>query len=142
MIGRQVITTTKAFTLDELQNFLEEHWNTAEYNQFERGRPTPASAEEYMLLPATPRFLVLVYSRAAGGLFSKDNKVILTTANTPQGVSESLMRGIPTGSVIFGAIQITSSMSAEKERKGPAEDILQKYTDYMKKLLAEAGYLK
>ena len=92
--------------------------------------------------PATPRFLVLVYSRAAGGLFSKDNKVILTTANTPQGVSESLMRGIPTNNIVFGAIQITSTMSAEKERKGPAEEILLKYTEYMKKLLAEAGYLK
>ena len=142
MIGRQVITTTKAFTLDELYRFMEEHWNTEEYNLFERGRPNPLSAEEYIMLPATPRFLVLVYSRAAGGLFSKDNKVILTTANTPEGVSESLIRGIPTSNIIFGGIQISSSMSAEKERKGPAEDILQMYTEYMQKLLTEAGYRK
>ena len=94
------------------------------------------------ILPATPRFLVLVYSRAAGGLFSKDNKVILTTANTPEGISESLIRGIPTSNIIFGGIQISSSMSTEKERKGPAEDILQMYTEYMQKLLGEAGYLK
>ena len=33
-------------------------------------------------------------------------------------------------------------MSTEKERKGPAEDILQMYTEYMQKLLGEAGYLK
>ncbi len=142
IIGRQVIPTTKAFTLDELYSFMEEHWNTEEYNPFERGRPNPLSAEEYIMLPATPRFLVLVYSRAAGGLFSKDNKVILTTANTPEGVSESLIRGIPTSNIIFGGIQISSSMSAEKERKGPAEDILQMYTEYMQKLLAEAGYRK
>ena len=75
MIGRQTITTTKAFSLDELYSFMEEHWNTEEYNQFERGRPNPLSAEEYIMLPATPRFLVLVYSRAAGGLFSKDNNI-------------------------------------------------------------------
>ena len=41
-----------------------------------------------------------------------------------------------------GMAQMGSLGSSEKERKGPAEDVLQRYTEYMKKLLNEAGYLK
>jgi hypothetical protein len=37
---------------------------------------------------------------------------------------------------------MASLSSSEKERKGPAEEILLRYTEYMKKLLGEAGYLK
>lgn len=142
MIGQQVIVTNRYFTLDEIEQFMKEHWNTEEYNQFERGKPNPLSIEEFVMLPATSRFLTLVYTREAGSLFNRENKVYLTTASTPQGASESLLRGIPTSNVIFGAIRINSVMSAEKERKGPAEEILQKYAAYMRQLLQEAGYLK
>lgn len=37
---------------------------------------------------------------------------------------------------------MASFSSYEKERKGPAEDILLRYADYMRKLLGKAGYLK
>lgn len=142
MIGRQEIVTNRYFTLDELEAFMKEHWNTADYNEFERGRPTALSVDEYVMLPATARYLIIIHTKQAGGLFNKENKVILTTVNTPQGASESLLRGIPTSSLIFGGIQIHGVMSAEKERKGPAEEILQKYASYLKQLLQEAGYLK
>ena len=33
-------------------------------------------------------------------------------------------------------------MSMEEERKGPAEEILQKYAAYMRQLLENAGYVK
>ncbi|MBQ9614155.1 MAG: hypothetical protein IJV14_16455 [Lachnospiraceae bacterium] len=142
MIGRQVILTNREFTLEELYDFMRTHWDVNEGGEFVLGRPTKASIEEYILLPATRRFMTIVYPRKAGGLFSKDNKVILSTADTPEGAFEGLAQAIPTGKIFIGAAQMVNLSSSEKERKGPAEDILQRYTAYMKKLLGEAGYLK
>ena len=142
MIGRQVLLTNRAFTLEELYDFMTEHWDVNEGGRFVIGRPTKASIEEYILLPATNRFMTIVYARKAGGLFSKENKVILSTADTPAGALEGLGQTIPTGNIFIGAAQMKSLSSYEKERKGPAEDVLQRYTEYMKKLLGEAGYLK
>ena len=78
MIGRQVITVNKTFTLQELEQFMQANWDKEQYGNFRIGKPTSMSAAEYILLPATRRFLVIVYPKAAGGLFSKDNKVVLT----------------------------------------------------------------
>lgn len=140
MIGRQVIRTNRAFTLKELEQFMQEHWDKEQYNDFIIGRPTSASIEEYILLPATARFMVIVYSRKAGGLFNKEDKVILSVCNTPEGVKQHLAISIHTHNAFFGAWQISSSMSMEKERKGPTEEVLQKYTAYMSELLRAAGY--
>ena len=142
MIGRQVILTNRAFTLEELYDFMNAHWDVNEGGSFVKGRPTKASVEEYILLPATRRFMTIVYPRKAGGLFSKDNKVILSTADTPAGAYEGIAQAIPTGNIFIGAAQMASLSSSEKERKGPAEEILQRYTAYMKRILGEAGYLK
>ena len=142
MIGRQVILTNRAFTLEELYEFMNTHWDVNEAGKFIIGRPTKASIEEYILLPATRRFMTIVYPRAAGGLFSKENKVILTTVDTPAGAFEGIAQAIPTGNIFIGVAQMKNLSSSEKERKGPAEDILLRYTEYMKKLLGEAGYLK
>ncbi len=142
MIGRQVLLTNREFTLEELYEFMKEHWDVNEAGRFRKGRPTRASIEEYILLPATERFMTIVYPRKAGGLFSKENKVILSTADTPAGAWEGLGQTIPTGNIFIGAAQMKSLSSSEKERKGPAEDVLQRYTAYMKKILGEAGYLK
>ena len=142
MIGRQVIITNRAFTLEELFVFMGKYWDTEEYAPFQIGKPTPASVEEYILLPATPRFVIILYSRAAGGVFSKENKVILTVTPTVEGFTESMIRSIPSRSVISGIAKMGSLKSQEKERKGPAEEILQMYTAYMKELLANAGYIK
>lgn len=142
MIGRQVLLTNRAFTLEELHEFMKEHWDAAEAGRFVLGRPTKASIEEYILLPATPRFMTIVYPRRAGGWFCRENKVILSTADTPAGAWEGLGQTIPTGNIFIGIAQMKSLASSEKERKGPAEDVLQRYTAYMKKILGEAGYLK
>ena len=142
MIGRQVILTNREFTLEELYDFMRAHWDVNEAGQFVLGRPTTISIEEYILLPATPRFMTIVYPRSAGGLFSKDNKVILSTADTPEGAMEGIGQTIPTGNIFVGTAQMTSLASYEKERRGPAEEILQIYTAYMKQILGEAGYLK
>ena len=142
MIGRQVIATKEAFTLKELEQFMQQHWDKNEYNDFFIGKPTAASIEEYILLPATERFMVIVYARKAGGLFNRENKVVLSVCDSPLGVRDRLLSSVPTHNVFFGAWKIGKSMSTEKERKGPAEDALQKYAAYMKQLLDSAGYSK
>ena len=142
MVGRQVILTNRAFTLEELFVFMGKYWDTEQYGPFQIGRPTDLSVSEYILLPATQRFMVIAYSKAAGGVFSKDNKVILCVTNTIGGFTESMMRSMPTRSIISAIAKTGSHMSSEKERKGPAEEILLKYTEYMKELLGNAGYLK
>lgn len=139
MIGRQVIKTNRAFTLRELEQFMQQYWDKEQYNDFIIGRPTPASIEEYILLPATERYMVIVYSRKAGSLLSKDNKVILSVCETPKGAKQDLARSLHSHSILFGAWKISSTLSAEKERKGPAEDALQKYAAYMGELLTAAG---
>lgn len=142
MIGRQVIKTNRAFTLEELEQFMQEHWDKEQYNSFIIGRPTAASVEEYILLLATERFMVIVYARKAGGLFNKENKVILSVCDTPKGVKQDIARAIHSHNVFFGAWKIKTTMSMEEERKGPAEEALQKYAAYMKQLLDSAGYSK
>lgn len=142
MIGRQVILINRSFTLEELYAFMREHWDVNEGGEFVIGKPTKASIEEYILLPATQRYMTIVYPRSAGGLFTKENKVVLSTADTPSGAIEGLAQTIPTGNIFVGIAQMTSLSSSEKERRGPAEDVLKRYTEYMKKILGEAGYLK
>ena len=143
MTGREVILTNRSFTPEELLLFMEEHWDRERYNDFTLGSPADPNAKLYVLLPATPRHLVIVYSRSAGKLFSKENKVVLSVAMTPSGMSESLLRSVPTGgNVIAGAWKIGSVMSQEKERTGPAQEALVAYAEYMRSLLGEAGYLK
>ena len=142
MIGRQVIKTNRAFTLEELEQFMLSNWDTVQYNDFIIGRPTAASIEKYILLPATTRFMVIAYSRKAGGLFNKDNKVILAVCDTSKGAEQDILRSIHSHNAFFGAWKIKTTMSMEEERKGPAEEILQKYAAYMKQLLDSAGYSK
>ena len=141
MIGRQVIKTTRAFTLEELEQFMKEHWDGELYNTFLVGRPTAASLERYVMLPATSRFLVIVYSRKAGGLFNRHNKVVLSVCNTPKGAEQDILRSVHSHNAVFGAWKIHTTMSMEEERKGPAEEILQEYTAYMRRLLDDAGFL-
>ena len=86
--------------------------------------------------------MVIAYSRKAGGLFSKENKVILSVCNAPDSLVEWFSTAVPSHNIFFGIWKISTTMSIEKERKGPAEEVLQKYTAHMKQLLGEAGYLK
>lgn len=142
MIGRQVILTNRAFTLEELYDFMKEHWDVNECGEFVRGKPTKASIEEYILLPATPRFMTIVFPRSAESRLSKENKIVLSTADTPSGAFEGLLQTVPTGNLITGIVQMKSLRSSEKERRGPAEEMLRIYTKYMKQILGENGYLK
>ena len=142
MIGRQVIPINKPITLQELEQIMQEHWDKEQYGNFKIGRPTKASIEEYILLPATHRYLIIVYPRKAGGLFSKENKVILSTADTPQGAEIAAAEYFPTRGPLTKLLQTSSVLNAEKERKGPAEEVLQACTAHMKEILKESGLLR
>ena len=142
MIGRQVITINKTFTLQELEQFMQENWDKEQFSDFRLGKPTAASIGEYILLPATHRFLVIVYPKAAGGFFNKENKIVLTVADTPAGAQAAFAEYVPVRGAIFKLWQTSQVLSAEKERKGPAEEVLQAYTAHMKEILAKNGLLK
>lgn len=142
MIGRQVITISKPFTLQELEQFMQENWDKEQYSDFRLGKPTSASIGEYILLPATQRYLVIVYPKAAGGLFSKDNKIVLSVADTPAGAQEAFFEYFPAQGPITKLWQTSKVLDAEKERKGPAEEVLQAYTAHMKSILSKHGLLK
>lgn len=142
MIGRQVILINRPLTLRELEQIMQENWDKEQYGEFKIGRPTPASIEEYILLPATRRYLTIVYPRAAGGLFSRENKVILSTADSPEGAQIAVAEFFPTRGPLVKIWQTRSVLSAEKERKGPAEEVLQAYTAHMREILIKNGLLK
>ena len=129
MIGRQVIKSGRKWeSKEELLQFMEEHWNKEEYGDFFFGRPTLGSVAEYICLPATRRFMVIVYP--------KKEKVVLTVCDAPEGLQSRLVQSIPhQGRIITSAITLAELGSYEKERKGPAEEVLQGYTAYMKELL-------
>jgi len=142
MIGRQVILTNKSMTLQELEQLMQQYWDKDQYGSFKIGRPTSASIEEYILLPATYRYLGIVYPRAAGGFFSRENKVVLSTADTPESARLAIAEYSPTRGPLAKLWQTSSVLSAEKERRGPAEEALQAYAAHMKDILQKAGLLK
>ena len=129
MIGRQVIKSGRTWKdKEELFEFMQENWNKEEYGDFFIGKPTVGSFAEYIYLPATRRFMVIVYP--------KKEKVILSVCDAPQGLESRLIQSIPhQGRIITSAITLAELGSYEKERKGPAEEVLQGYTAYMKEIL-------
>ncbi|MCR5576681.1 MAG: hypothetical protein K6F56_06695 [Oscillospiraceae bacterium] len=142
MIGRQVITVNRAFTLQELEQFMQENWDKEQYNSFKLGKPTSASVGEYILLPATRRYLVIVYPKAAGGLFSRENKIVLSVADTPTGAEEAFIEYFPQEGPFTRLWQTSMVLDAEMERRGPAEGALLEYTEHMKSILSKNGLLK
>lgn len=139
MVGRQVILINKPLDLQELYQIMAQRWNKDEYNDFFIGKPTKYSVEQYILLPASSRFMVIAFPRKAGSFFSRKNKVVLSVCENSEGVQARLLSAIPTQSLFFGVWQLSKNISVEKERKGPAEDALQKYTEYMRSILTNEG---
>ena len=129
MIGRQVIKSGRTWKdKEELFEFMQENWNKEEYGDFFIGKPTVGSFAEYICLPATRRFMVIVYP--------KKEKVVLTVCDAPQGLESRLIQSIPhQGRILTSAVTLIELGSYEQERKGPAEEVLQGYTAYMKEIL-------
>ena len=129
MIGRQVIKSGRKWeSKEELFEFMEENWNKEEYGEFFFGKPTIGSLAEYICLPATTRFMVIVYP--------KKEKVVLTVCDSPKGLDSRVIQSIPhQGRIITSIITTGELLSYEKERRGPAEEVLQAYTAHMKDIL-------
>ena len=141
MVGKREIPTNRPFAHDELLRFMQERWNVAEYNQIVTDPSMRSYTDRYVVLPATARYMVIVYSQAAGDMFSKGDKVILSIIHTPGGAADMMVRAIPTNNAFFGAAKIAGTLSNKADREGPTEDALQRYADYMHFLLGQAGYL-
>ena len=129
MTGRQVIKSGRKWeSKEELLAFMEANWNREEYGDFWFGKPTAASISEYICLPATNRFVVIMYP--------KKEKVVLTVCDSPEGVKSRAIQSIPhQGRIISSIITTVELGSYEQERRGPAEKVLLAYTAYMKSLL-------
>ena len=115
MIGRQVIKSGRTWAnKEELLAFMEENWDKEQYGEFILEKPTKASLSEYICLPATNRFMVIMYP--------KKDKVVLSVCDTPEGVASRAIQSIPhQGSVITSIISLADLGTYEKERRGPAE---------------------
>jgi hypothetical protein len=143
MTGREVITTRRSFTPEALFAFMDARWDRENYSDFRLGSPTDPDSKLYVLLPATSRHVVIVYSRPAGKFLNKDNIVVLSVAETGSLMSEALARSNPaSGNIIAGIVKIGNVISQEKDRRGQAQEALLAYADHMRTILGEAGYLK
>lgn len=140
LVGKREIPTNRAFTHEELLQFMQERWDSSTYSSIITDSSLKRYTDLYVVLPATARYKIIVYSRG-GGPFSRGNKVVLSYIPSSSGSTEMILRGIPTRSVIFGIAKISATMDARAEREGPLEQVLQKYADYMHYLLGQAGYL-
>lgn len=132
--GREVIKVGFNWTLDDLYRFMQERWNTEEYGVFEIGKPTPASIEEYVYLPATRNCLIIAFPRKG--------KVIFSVADNSNGLVRLAASAAPTRHSRLAKIyQSSLTIDRAKEFRGPAADICEIYAEYMKALLKEAGLL-
>lgn len=131
--GREVIPVSFDMTLDELYAFMQENWDTEEYNGFEIGRPTPASIEKYIYLPATQNCLVIAYPRKG--------KIIFSVADNPEGLKLLAVSAIPTRNAIARIYQSSLTISRAKEFRGPAAEACAVYAEYMRTLLKQKDLL-
>lgn len=143
MKGRKTITINKTMSIEELLQFMESHWDRQ--NESEFGTTKKENGElEYVVLPATEHWDVIVYTKAAGGLFNKDNKVVLTAARSLHAIDPAkvdytrFFRRPNDTSRKIGRAKEAIDLNAEMQ--GPCEDALLHYTDCLIKLLQVAGY--
>ena len=135
--------TKRLLTLDELAQFMEEHWDRDQYNDFRVGHPTSASASvRYVILPATDSWCVIVYPKGPG-LFSKKNKVKLACTYTTAGAMKSLDRGAPRfvayNSVTAGIQRSKNAKELNQEMRTASDGFLTEYAAYLRELLSNAG---
>lgn len=140
--GKRVIYTNRPFTHEELLQFMTERWDVANYNYIITDPSLKKWTDLYVLLPATARHMIIVYSRDASSMFSKENKIVVSFIPNPGGAAELMIRAIPTNNAFFGAAKIAGNMNEKQDREGPTDDAMQRYADYLHFLLQQAGYLQ
>ena len=139
MFGRRKIITKKAFTIFELYEFMEQHWDKERDGAYSVGRLTAMSRSDYIMLPGTDRYLVYVFPRPAKGLYRR-NSIIISLAYTDSGRYDTVSNDTSVKSILLGAFTFNRTALEENIHKDPAKKALRKYASTMKRLLAEAGY--
>ncbi len=134
MAGIRTLKANKTFTLQELGQFMTDHWDRREYNGFFGGKPSAGSIKPCIMLPATPRFMVLIGT-------GRNGKIMLSTYEMNASFARAFQEIAPKMSERFQTVQPDKKMTANKEKKGPAESVLQIYTDYLESLLKENVYI-
>ncbi len=141
MKGRQAIIINRSMTMQELLQFMDTHWNKEEQCEF--GVTNKSNGElEYVVLPATEHWDVIVYTKPAGGLFNKANKIILSAARSLHAVNPDKVdyfRFYNRNSVSNQIKRSKEAIDLNAEMWGPCEDALQEYTKYLTSLLAAEG---
>ena len=141
MKGRQTIVINRSMTMQELLQFMEDHWDRAQKSEF--GVTKKSNGElEYVVLPATEHWDVIVYTKAAGGLFNKDNKIVLSAARSLHAVDPDKVdyfRFYNRNSVSNQIKRSKEAIDLNAEMQGPCEDALQEYTGYLTSLLVAEG---
>lgn len=125
--GREEIKVDFNWTLNDLYDFMRANWDVENYNDFEIGKPTPASIEDYIYLPATAHCLVIAYTRKG--------KIIFSVADNPEGLKLLVASAIPVKNAISKIYQSSLTISRAQEMKGPAADVCEMYANYMRELL-------
>lgn len=121
---REVININRTLTLQELYEFMQQCWDKTTYNDFVLGRPAVGAFRDYILLPATKRYVISIYPH-------KD-KVIITVMPNLEGQIDLA------GSVVLGGY---GQMGLTAELRGLASQVNELYAAYIESLFAEAGLL-
>ena len=111
-------------TLQELYDFMQQHWDKERFNDFVVGKPGVGAFEDYIMLPATPRCVVCVYPRK--------EKVILAVMSNSEGQMTLA------GSILLGGY---GRMGMVGEMNGVAAQAGGLYAAYLESLFAGEGLL-
>lgn len=121
---REAIEINRALTLQELYDFMQQHWDRERYNDFVLGRPASGTFKDYIILPATQRCVICVYPRK--------NRIIAAVMPNYEGqmtlVGSLLLHG-------YGRMGMTA------EIRGIAAQANTLYASYLEHLLEQAGML-
>lgn len=135
MTGRRVLKLDTYFSLEELKQKTDAFASPLT-DGCRIGRPTPASMEEYLLIPATEHYTVAAIVRKPS-FFSRSPRLVLFICDTPEGVKAQAAASAKARSVYGGYKQIKKTLSLKEERKGPAENALLAVTDCMREIFRD-----
>lgn len=124
MKTRKTIKINRTLTIQELYAFMQQHWDKTIYNDFVLGKPAVGALKDYIMLPATDRCVISIYSL-------KD-KVVFTVMTNLKG------QMMLAGSLALGGY---GRMGVTGEMRGVASQANELYAAYMESLFAKEGLL-
>jgi len=144
MKGRQTIIINRSMTPEDILHFMESNWDRENMSEFSTTKKSNGELE-YIVLPATENWDIIIYPKAAGGLFNKDNKIVMTVARSFHAIDPSKVdytKYFRVSKDTFDKIKDSKkAIDLNAEMMGPCEDALQEYKGFMLRLLEEKGYL-